>query len=167
LGNEWRPVGKAKSVAMRLTCKAASRLRRLGYYATKFYFSVRTTEGKRIAYEKHFYRSNDNFTLLANLYEIWAKMLSEHSVYKIKKISVTFFGLVEKNLAQDDMLILLDSEHSQRQKKHESLSEAMDKLNAKFGRDSIVIGEVPQKLQKFSGTKIAFTRIPDMEEFWE
>ena len=52
-------------------------------------------------------------------------------------------------------------------KKRESLSNAMDFINSKFGRDSIVIGNLPNEINQFSGTKIAFTRIPEKEEFFE
>jgi DNA polymerase-4 len=43
----------------------------------------------------------------------------------------------------------------------------MDKINHRFGRDSILIGMTPSQGQSFSGTKIAFTRIPDVDEFLE
>ena len=47
------------------------------------------------------------------------------------------------------------------------LSETMDKINSRFGRDSITIGSVPNDISPFSGTKVAFTRIPDIKEFYE
>jgi len=43
----------------------------------------------------------------------------------------------------------------------------MDSINSRFGRDSITIGSAPKKIQPFSGTKVAFTRIPDIKEFYE
>jgi DNA polymerase-4 len=51
--------------------------------------------------------------------------------------------------------------------KSEKLSRAMDKINHRFGRDSILIGMTPSQGQSFSGSKIAFTRIPDVDEFSE
>lgn len=51
------------------------------------------------------------------------------------------------------------------QAKAESLSRAMDKINQRFGRDSILLGMLPSQGRGFSGTKIAFTRIPESEEF--
>ena len=42
-----------------------------------------------------------------------------------------------------------------------------DKINHRFGRDSIVIGMTPSQGRSFSGSKIAFTRIPDVDEFLE
>jgi hypothetical protein len=40
-------------------------------------------------------------------------------------------------------------------------------LNQKFGKDTVLLGMTPHQGKAFTGTKIAFTRIPDMEEFWE
>ncbi len=42
---------------------------------------------------------------------------------------------------------------------------AMDVINDKFGKDAILMGGLPKQVQSFSGTKIAFTRIPKLEEF--
>jgi DNA polymerase IV len=42
----------------------------------------------------------------------------------------------------------------------------MDKINQRFGRDSILIGMTPSQGLSLSGSKIAFTRIPDVDEFW-
>jgi DNA polymerase-4 len=177
LAGQWRPVHLAKSVARRLTCKAASRLRRIGYYATRMHLSVRFEDiyhgnqrerGAGIAYESKFFRSNDNFTLLEQLYGMWDYLIAQHPhIRRIKKISVTFYGLISTDTVQPDMFDLLDVERSQKRERQDVLSAAMDKINHRFGRDSIVIGEIPQKLQQFSGTKIAFDRIPDEEEFLE
>jgi DNA polymerase-4 len=48
--------------------------------------------------------------------------------------------------------------------KSEKLSRAMDKINHRFGRDGILIHETVAGWS-FSGSKIAFTRIPDVDEF--
>ena len=43
----------------------------------------------------------------------------------------------------------------------------MDGLNKKYGRDTVIMGMPAKKLAHYTGTKVAFTRIPDMEEFYE
>ena len=43
----------------------------------------------------------------------------------------------------------------------------MDIINQKFGRDTVAFGLMPDQGRSFSGTKVAFTRIPDKEEFLE
>ena len=52
-------------------------------------------------------------------------------------------------------------------KKRKSLSDTIDIINSKFGRDSVTIGSLPKNISDFSGTKVAFTRIPDIKEFYE
>jgi DNA polymerase-4 len=47
------------------------------------------------------------------------------------------------------------------------MSRALDAINQKYGRDSVSIGMLPAQGRSFSGTKIAFTRIPDKQEFLE
>jgi len=51
--------------------------------------------------------------------------------------------------------------------RRDKLSAVMDQLNKRYGRDSIALGFVPNQVKTFSGTKIAFTRIPDAAEFQE
>ena len=52
-------------------------------------------------------------------------------------------------------------------KKRSNLSNTIDVINSRFGRDSITIGSLPNVMSQFSGTKVAFTRIPDIKEFYE
>jgi DNA polymerase-4 len=51
--------------------------------------------------------------------------------------------------------------------RRDRLSSVMDSLNQRYGRDSIAVGFVPNQVKTFSGTKIAFTRIPEKAEFQE
>ena len=51
--------------------------------------------------------------------------------------------------------------------KRKKLSNTMDTINSKFGRDSVTIGSFPKNISQFSGTKVAFTRIPEIKEFYE
>jgi DNA polymerase-4 len=43
----------------------------------------------------------------------------------------------------------------------------MDRLNAKFGRNAVTVGPLFGGRPDQVGTKIAFTRIPDLAEFDE
>jgi DNA polymerase-4 len=49
--------------------------------------------------------------------------------------------------------------------KRESLTAAIEALNKKYHRDAVSLGIVPQTLAGHVGTKIAFSRVPDREEF--
>ena len=65
------------------------------------------------------------------------------------------------------MLTNLDSSMEHLLKKRSKISEAIDVINSRFGRDSITIGSIPNSMSVFSGTKVAFTRIPEIKEFYE
>ena len=86
---ELRDPVKAKDVARRLTLKAASRLRRMEYYAAAMSFSARLENGKRVHAEERFYRAQDNKTLLDLLSRLWIQALQPSRGVRIRKVSVT------------------------------------------------------------------------------
>jgi DNA polymerase IV len=164
---ELRDPIKAKDVARRLTLKAASRLRRMEYYAGAMSFSVRLENDTRVHAEERFYRAQDNKTLLDLFDKLWIQALRQSRGVRIRKVSVTLSDLVAATDLQPDLLANLPDVDLAARSKSERLSRAMDTINHRFGRDSILIGMTPSQGQSFSGTKIAFTRIPDEDEFLE
>ena len=163
---ELRDPSKAIHVARRLTVKAAARLRRLGFHARSFSFSARLENGGWWGMECKCVAAQDNMIFLKMLDELWAAMRHETHDARLKKVSVTLHGLVEDSTVQNGLFDYLNGETKQRSRAL-SLSRAMDKLNGKFGRDTVSIGMLPEQGRSFSGTKIAFTRIPDVQEFVE
>lgn len=92
----------------------------------------------------------------------------------VRKIAVTLSGL--ESLDQPEQLELgferpageIDSWNDpRRRRQREQLSRVMDEINQQFGRDAVALGFSPDQVKTFSGTKIAFSRIPDREEFKE
>lgn len=53
------------------------------------------------------------------------------------------------------------------EKKSLALSAVMDQINAKYGAETLQIGISPKTQGGYVGTKIAFHRIPQIEEFYE
>jgi len=162
---KFRQVDLAQQVMSRLLLKAASRLRRLQYYAKNLSISFRTKNGLKIQGTKKFYRACDNITLLNEGTKIWNDLIKKNQIRSVKKISVTLFNLKKKAELQPNLFATIHQQHLT--EKFESLSEAMDTINSRFGRDSIALGNIPNQIQSFSGTRIAFTRIPDKKEFNE
>ena len=97
------------------------------------------------------------------LAELWQQVMKQARWQRVKKVSVTLFGLVAE--ASPQQLELFDASAPKEQREH--LSRVLDEINQRYGRDSVVIGFTPDTVRTFSGTKIAFTRIPDREEFKE
>ncbi len=162
---ELRNPDKAIYVARRLTLKAASRLRRLGYYASHFSLSARLENGPRLHVDEQCYRAQDSMTFLDLLDHAWKIVTREARGARIKKVSVVLHGLTAADTISPE-LALPDMDQKGRERA-ENLSRAMDKINHRFGRDSVLVGMLPSQGRSFSGSKIAFTRIPDVEEFLE
>ena len=170
LSPEMRPPTQAYNIARRLTMKVAARLRRMNYYAGAFSVSYRVENGPRLGLEARCEPSQDSFTFQQLLDELWQELQKESKGARIKKVNVVLHGLVEAaNLqSQPDLFdVLKKPAENKKRMKDEKLSAAMDNLNRKFGRDTVLLGMTAGKTSTDTGTKIAFTRIPDMEEFVE
>jgi DNA polymerase-4 len=168
LSPELRTPEKARYVARRLTLKAASRLRRLGYEARAMTFSMRIEDGPRLGAEAHCVAASDSLTFLHLLDAMWAQLMQHAGRgIRIKKLSVTLIHLTPMGSAQQELFAPLTTQESRRRAKAERMSRALDTLNQRFGRDTVALGMLPSQGRSFSGTKIAFTRIPDAEEFLE
>lgn len=164
---ELRDPAKARYVARRLTLKAAARLRRMGYFASDFYLSARIENGPRIEDHERCYRAQDSLTFLRLLDSAWTHVAREARGHRIKKVSVVLTGLTYGAQLQPELIPALSEKESVFRAKAERMSQALDKINHRFGRDAVCVGMLPSQGRSFSGTKIAFTRIPDMEEFLE
>lgn len=177
LGPDMRPPDKAIDVARRLTLKACTRLRRYGYHAARFSVSARLEDGRKIAAEHRLLPAQDSITFLAHLYKFWERSIPKDKNIRIKKLSVALYQLTANEAMTAD---LFDSDLSGRDQDGKNiimggpelerkinLSCALDAINHRFGRDSALIGMLPSSGRSFSGTKIAFTRIPEREEFFE
>jgi DNA polymerase-4 len=170
LSPEMRPPAQAYNIARRLTMKAAARLRRMDYYASVFSVSFRLENGPRLGLEARCEPSQDSFTFQQLLDEIWQELMKETKGRRIKKVNIVLRGLAEsKNLhSQPDLFDVLKQPAENKQRvRNEKISAAMDVLNRKFGRDTVLLGMTGGKASASTGSKIAFTRIPDMEEFME
>lgn len=176
LAPELRPPAEARLVARRLMVKTASRLRRMEYAARRLALSVRIENGPRLAAEAECTPpARDSFTFLGMLDGLWETLARDIGRQRIKKVSVTLSGLEtgREAPAQGDLFsggaaLPPEAAAQAQRKKFDRISSAMDDLNRKFGRDTISLGLTPaQKQSRDTGTKIAFTRIPDLEEFSE
>lgn len=163
LDPELRVPEKARQVARRLILKAGTRLRRKSFYATRLHLSVRIADGPRWSGEMHMHPAQDNFTFLRALDEMWEIMRSEEHPAKIKKISVTLHGLRKP----EELTLDLFHVETIQDKRQQSLSLLMDRINEKFGAETLRLGISPQTQAGYLGTKIAFSRVPDLAEFTE
>ena len=168
LAPEFRRPEAAAIVAKRLVLKAASRMRRLQYRATEMSVSVRAEDRSRGEAHLRFPAVSDSFALVRIMDQLWLDCLQQTGPVRMKKISVTLHGLESWDAPEQlDLFPELGSPVAASKDRRERLSKIMDDLNQHYGRDSIALGFLPDAVKTFSGTKIAFTRIPSLEEFKE
>ncbi len=164
LDPEHRNPSVARLVLRRLTVKAATRLRRMNLYAARVHIALKTTDGEYGESAIKISPMHDNFIALTAVDSLWDEIMQTLKPFRLKKVSVTFFDLFETHDITDD---LFESQKTKAQKPLSALDTALDTLNQKYGAETVRIGLSPQTSAGFVGTKIAFNRIPDMEEFAE
>ena len=163
----WRRPNLAKHILNRLVLKAASRLRRKKYFCKKIKIYLKIKNGCYVEGKKNFSRVNDSITLLEKADLIWKEILISNEITIIKQVSVVMYDLEYPGSSQISFFKELNSSFENTIEKRKKLSNTMDTINSKFGRDSVTIGSLPKNISQFSGTKIAFTRIPEIKEFYE
>lgn len=132
LDPQFRPQDKAYSMALTLTIKACARLRRYNLYAKNLSLSVRTTQQFYWADDWSFPPTQDNFTIKQALDRLWHQMNQKTRQVHLKKISVCLHDLYEGG---DITLDLFDTIKTQ--PPHQQLSATMDKINNRFGSNSV------------------------------
>lgn len=173
LSPEFRPASRAWDVARRLTLKAASRLRRYGLRASRLDLGVRVEHGPRLNYGIAIPLCCDNLAFLDALAALWSRLLEETGAQaRFKKVSVSLHGLSDTR--QEEQLELFQPLPStgrfapprqEQRDARERLSLAMDEIIRRFGRDAITLGHMPGAANTFTGTKVAFNRIPEISDF--
>ncbi len=173
LGPEKRAPDRARLVARRLLMKAATRLRRADCRAGLLGLSVKG-EPAGMGGGKPKWHHNvrlpqvmDSVTLLAALDGLWAQMLSAFPHRRFLQVGVTLAELQAADAVQlhlfDGGVALGPRDDARRL----ALSNAIDRMNTRFGRDAVTFGHDVAGATKSSGPRIAFTRIPDLAEFHE
>jgi DNA polymerase-4 len=169
LGPDKRPLAPARLVTRRLLAKAATRLRRAGKRCGRLGLSVkaesaRDTKAARWAGEVRVAALMDTPALLAALDGLWAQMVAGFAVQRLLQVGVVLSDLSEADAVQGG---LFDTRCAADEARRVALSRAMDKVNARFGRDAVTLGHDRMGAVKSAGPRIAFTRIPELAEFRE
>ncbi len=167
---------KARMMTRRLLYKAAARLRRKGFHACALSLSVRMLNGRRWQGDAHFPAACDFFTLMQHLDDLWRSMSLESFGCEperapprmlCKKVSIILHKLQKDGAITDDLFLQKNQTAGHTLKRREALSAALDTINRKYQKETISIGLIPQTLAGHVGTKIAFSRVPDQDEFME
>lgn len=157
-----RSADEARNVVRRLLAKAASRLRRMGFFATRLSLGVKYPFDGRERRETGFRATQDTFMMMRALESLW-RSLPQRGV--CRSVSVALHGLVPEEEYIPD---LFDEPITPGTKTRSTeLSALVDGLNQRYGRDTLTYGAPPASLAPYTGAKIAFDRVPEPLEFKE
>jgi DNA polymerase-4 len=168
-----RGLEPVRLTARRLALKAASRLRRKGYAARLLVLHVRFEQDKIVwQTSRRLAPTQDSFQVLAALDALFPRLAEEgrkrHGSLRVRMIGVTLNEIIPVAGEQGSLFEHLDPDDPlARETRGLALSRAMDRLNEKFGRHAVSLGPFYGGRIDRVGTKIAFGRIPDMDEFHE
>lgn len=146
----------ARLVTRRLLVKAAARLRREGFFARSLSISVKGGDKRRQYRDSTLRATQDTFFLLEILAGLWAELTL---CPRPKAVSVTLGGLIREARVMDDLFAPTQD--------RAPLCLAIDRLNQRFGQDTVRYGLLPPHHVPYTGAKIAFGRIPLAEDFRE
>lgn len=149
----------ARLVARRLLVKAAARLRREGFVARSLHLSLRLQDGGHPGAEGQIRATQDTFFLLETLDRYWAKLPRG----RIRSVTVSLGGLLPLGQATGDLFDTLPAPEDG----PVGLCRAIDRLNLRYGQNTVRFGELPPHYVAYTGAKIAFGRIPVAEDFLE
>ena len=157
----------AHLVARRLMVRAASRMRRMGYWAAEASASTRFVCGGGWGERMAMPLTQDSFTMTRAIDAMWQKLVACHGRRPIKQVSVVLSKLTREGDITLDLFDPLPGLEAKRHRKRILLSHSLDGLSRRYGRDTVTYGIQPPIEAEFISTKIAFTRIPEREEFYE
>ena len=155
-----------KPIARILVIKAARRMRKAGYYASRLHMWCNYREG----YEDRAFGDattlpvvQDDKACLDGLNVIWDRLCAFlSSRTKIVRIGFTLGDITRAGTRQLDFLINDDIER----RKWERINHSIDHLNRKYSKSLVTLGEYKLPAGGNLGGKISYTRIPRAEDFW-
>lgn len=158
----WRDFDHAQSCSRLLVTKAARRMRRDGYYAGRVSLWLDNRYDAWFG-GRELPCVQDDQACLSALTVLWQKARAElSSRTEIVRVGVTLGELSPANQRQLDLLLNDDRER----RRCETLTNAIDGLNRKFGKRVVTIGPWTPPPGGYAGGKIAYNRIPSAEDFW-
>jgi DNA polymerase-4 len=149
LAPDERTKGKATPIIRQLLIRVAQRLRTDGFYCKCLYLEIKWVQNLGHHFDEcRFKETQDTSFLLKHLMSLWAKAPQ----FKPLRIGVVLTELKPKAAHQPD---LFDKPE------RAGLTNAIDRLNSRYGRGTINYGSSLAAMT----SKIAFQRVPKLEEF--
>jgi DNA polymerase-4 len=152
LGPEHRDAEHAFAVLNRLVQKAAQRLRKARFYASRMSVGIKYLDGVRWDADMRLVDTQDTMAFLHVLEKLWGERPKDRR--KILQVGMAFSDLVGE--AKHTGSLFASEGRSK------SLYTTLDKLNARFGKQAVYFASA-HKAKDRGGLHIAFNHIPDPE----
>ena len=168
-----RGLEPVRLTARRLALKAASRLRRKGYRARLLVLHATFEDDKsRWRASMKLPATQDSFVVLDHLDRLFPQLHAAGRArtggFRLRLVGVTLGEIEPVAGEQESLFAYLDADDPlARETRGLALSRAMDRINERFGRHAVSVGPLDGSRIDRIGTKIAFGRIPDLDEFHE
>jgi DNA polymerase IV len=164
LSAPWNRPDKARIVTRALILKAASRLRLNDLYAGRLSFYARLRPSGRVYHETALDIATQNsWQLLRALDALWAQALPQLcAAERIGTVSITLTAL-SPHKPQPDLFI--PAERLARDRQEALLWSRIDRINRRYPKRAIALASQQAVDLNYLGVKIAFSRVPDDEEF--
>jgi DNA polymerase IV len=173
LSPRHRGLEPARLTARRLALKAASRLRRKGYRARLLVLDGKFEDDKSgWRASARLPATEDSFVILSRLDALFPRLREAGRArpggFRLRQIGVTLCEIEPAQGEQGSLWSYLDAEDPlARETRGLQLSRAMDRINARFGKNAVSVGPLAGGRTDHVGAKIAFGRIPELSEFHE
>ncbi|MDE2041768.1 MAG: type VI secretion protein ImpB, partial [Alphaproteobacteria bacterium] len=179
LAPENRGLETAHTVVRRLAFKASARLRREGYLARGLLLHAQRIDFGSVGYRggpgsrgwamhTRIPVTDDSFDILSVLEaQLWPALAAacQHLPRNncLTALGITLIDIVPHDSVQGELF----APYRPPPPRSAQLGQALDAINARFGRNAVMLGMPLGGRDNQVGAKIAFTRIPDLAEFHE
>jgi DNA polymerase-4 len=150
LGPDNRNPEHAFAVLNRLTQKAAMRLRKAGFYASRLSIDLKYLDGGHWGAEMRLVDTQDTKTFLHALEKLWSQR--PRDARTILRVGMAYSDFVSEGDHTGSLFAAED--------KSKSLYSTLDKLNSRFGKQAVYFASA-HKARDRGGLHIAFNHIPD------
>ena len=163
LSSDWRHPEKARDCLRLLTAKAARRLRREGYLASVVSISISTPNKQYWRGEQRFAPARDDHTFLQAACGMFDAAVAGKGFNRLRKVSVVLAGISRAGEVSADLFEAAEARGSRQ--RWEKVTDAVDTLNARYKKGVVSQGPRYEPPGGYAGAKIAFGRVPELEDF--
>lgn len=159
---DHRDLDHAQDYSRLLAVKAARRMRREGYLARRFGLWLETKQDRWSGEERLQETSDDHASIIA-LMALWkrARRVLECRA-QVVRVHVAHYDLVREGHRQLDLL----EPPTAASERWVRISRIIDEINARYAATMVSLGPWNPPPGGYAGAKIAYSRIPDIEDSW-